>query len=245
MNRSTTNSEETLARVSELARLALQAQANAAKQSIEIGRATLASEVDPQAAGRAWVEAVGREGARYWQDVGALGVEVAGQLLALSTRGMARVLSETQAAVQQSRATSRPTGRTATPWPEAGHDERGGDEATPVVAAEDGQVRHVAVTLHGAVGETASGTVLLANQHPRARRVLLTPGDLRRRSGAGGSLAMRVAPEGVTIPANGEQTVTVEVDLPADTVASGERCTGTIAVTGGVEAVVDVTVEVG
>ena len=51
-------------------------------------------------------------------------------------------------------------------------------------------------------------------------------------------------PDGVTIPAHSEQTVTVEVVLPEGLVRSGERYVGEIQVSGGVEAVVDVVVEV-
>lgn len=267
MNERTTDSEETLARISELARQALQAQANAAKQSFELGRAALSSQADPSTAGRAWVEAVSREGARYWKEVGALGIDVAGQLMTLGSRGMARVLADTQAAVQQGRTATRARAGTRTQTgqqsgqaraaraDESGdersgsrrsgaEEDEGSDEAPRVVTSVGDDVLHVPVTLHGSVGGTAIGTVVLANQHPRARRVVLTPSDLRARSGRKVALTLRVDPPGATIPAMGEHSVAVEVDLSAGTARSGERYTGTIEVSGGVEAAVDVTVEV-
>ena len=85
---------------------------------------------------------------------------------------------------------------------------------------------------------------MLANQHPRARRVVLTPGEVQRDPAHDIALEVRVNPAGVTIPAHSEQTVSVEVVLPEDLVRSGERYVGQIQVTGGVEAVVDVVVDV-
>ncbi|GGM88751.1 hypothetical protein GCM10009721_12320 [Terrabacter tumescens] len=92
--------DEMLARITELARDAWSAQADFARQSIELGRATLTSEVDPTTAGRAWVEAVSREGARYWKDVGELGLDVAGSLVAIGSRSMARVIADTRSATR-------------------------------------------------------------------------------------------------------------------------------------------------
>jgi hypothetical protein len=92
--------DEMLTRITELARDAWAAQADFARQSIELGRATLSSEVDPTTAGRAWVEAVSREGARYWKDVGELGLDVAGSLVAIGSRSMARVIADTRSATR-------------------------------------------------------------------------------------------------------------------------------------------------
>ena len=259
--------EETLTRLGELARQVLRAQAAAAKQSIELGRAAWANELDPATASRAWLEAVGREGARYWRDAGVLSLDVAGQLVTLGSRGMARVLSDTQAAVRQARATGR-TGSTGATGTTSGGGRGGGragtapaDEASgargapaaeaaehdvPTVSSSTGDaVIHVPVTLHGTPGGTATGTVILANQHPRARRVALSPSPLRSAPGREPGLTMQLDPAGATIPAMGEQRVEVTVDLDADLVRPGERYTGTVEVTGGVEAVVDVVVEVG
>ena len=97
MSEHTTGTDETLARITELARQALQAQATLAKQSLELGRATLSGDVDRSSAGRAYLDAVSREGARYWREVGALGLDYASELMALGTRSAARVVSEADA----------------------------------------------------------------------------------------------------------------------------------------------------
>ncbi len=251
MNRRTTDPEETLARLGELARRTLQAQADAAKQSIELGRAIFSPGADTGATSRAWAEAVGREGARYWREVGTLGMDVAGQLLTIGSRSVSRALGDTQAAVNRTRGERSSRGSAG-----AGGTGHGGDDAEADAGASstehrsataDGArspVSQVAVGLRGSPGAIATGTVVLANQHPRARRVVLTSSEVRRDPARDVALPMRVDPAGVTIPAHGEQTVLVEVVLPEDLVRSGERYLGQIQVTGGVEAVVDVVVDV-
>lgn len=252
--------DEMLARITELARQAMAAQANFARQSLELGRATLSSDVDATAAGRAWVEAVSREGVRYWKEVGALGLDVAGSLVAIGSRSMARIISDTQAASR-----ARPVRRTSggasshvahgvhrSPTHEDAED--GGDAGVGVVIADDddrdvtlgtGTSEHRAsVTLRGSAGETTTGTVTLANTHARARRVLLSPGRLQPDTGRHVSLDLRVDPEGVTIPAAAEHDVQLEVYLTPEVVRPGERYTGIIEVTGGVETVLEVVVVV-
>ena len=261
-----TTADQTIARITDLARQALQAQADLAKQSIELGRASLASEVDAASAGRAWLDAVGRESTRYWTEVGVLGLDVAGQLVSLGTRGMARVMSDTRSAAGRGSARtnsssgpgSREHHRTSR-WAEDDPAHHHAGETTPAqvsdpvdvvigrrdedhakdVAPED--VMRGSVTLHGRAGETATGTVTLANQHPRARRVLLSPSGLRPESGRHVSLELRVDPVGVTIPAMTEQEIRLEAELLDTVVRPGERFVGIIEVSGGVEAVLDVT----
>lgn len=241
MSERRSDTEETLARVTELARRAIEAQTSVARQSIDLSRAALSSKLDPATAGRAWMEAVGRESAQYWKEVGALGLDVAGQLLTLGTRGVARVMSETQAAVRR--------GATAGSAHSSGEGAAGpapstGDGAGSGGAGGGDTRRRVAVTLRGSLGGSAQATVTVANQHPRPRRVLLRPSSLRDESGALVRLPFRVDPEGVTIPAGSEHAVHLEVDLPADAVLVGGRYHGTVDVSGGDEAVLDVTVEV-
>lgn len=248
MKEPNTNADETLARITQLVRQALQAQAEVAKQSIELGRATLSSEVDTTAAGRAWVEAVSREGARYWREVGALGIDVAGQLLTLGSRGLARVASDMREAARRSGQSQHRRGPTMPRGPvregSPASDEDGPGIVVGEVVSSSEDVRRVSVTLHGPVGETATGAITLANQHARARRVILKPGGVRPESGRHVRLEVRVDPDAVTIPALGEHVVSIEVDLDPAVVESGERYVGVIEVTGGVEAVVDVAVEV-
>ena len=75
--------EQTLARLADLARAAVQTQASLAKQSFDLARGTLSGDLDRTSAGKAYVEAVSREGARYWRAVGELGVDYATDLVAL------------------------------------------------------------------------------------------------------------------------------------------------------------------
>ena len=254
MNQRTTDPEEILARLGDLARRTVQAQVDAAKQSIELGRAVLSPGADPAEVSRVWAEAVGREGARYWRDVGTLGVDVAGQLLTLGSRGVARVIADTRTAAGRGRGQRSSGGPGGSGGATADADDAepdadrsgGGLPSSSATASSDGAI-HVAVGLRGAPGESAVGTVMLANRHPRARRVVLTPRDARSQAtdrGSAAALPIRVDPAGVTIPAHSERAVSVEVDLPAGVVRSAERYSGVVEVTGGVEALVDVVVDV-
>jgi hypothetical protein len=239
MSEHPSSSEETLARITELARQALQAQASFARQSLELGRATLAGDVDRTTTSRAYVDAVTREGARYWREVGALGLDYAGELMALGSRTAARIISDTSTAGaragtrrDQSRRRGSGTGTAADGSSEGGR------------AADDAGGRHVPVTLRAAAGQTARASVTVANQHPRARRVVLHPSELRDLAGTVIALTLTVEPDQVTVPAGEEQQVTLETELTADLVQPGERYVGTVEVSGGDEATLDVTVEV-
>ena len=228
--------DETLARITELARQALQAQTALARQSLELGRATLAGDVDRSTTSRAYLDAVSREGARYWREVSALGLDYAGELLALGSRSAARVISDaTTAGAAGPRSRARSPHRTP---PSDG----GPAAAGEVEDATEG--RRAAVVLRGAVGQVAQATVTVVNRHARARRVDLTPSDLLDPAGEPASVLLRVDPERVTIPAGGEYQVRLEVDLAADLVRPGDRYAGTVEVTGGDEATLDVSVEV-
>ncbi|MDU0313999.1 hypothetical protein RKE38_09910 [Phycicoccus sp. M110.8] len=230
MSERTTGTDETLSRITELARQALQAQATLAKQSLELGRATLSGDVDRSSAGRAYLDAVSREGARYWREVGALGLDYASELLALGTRSAARVVSEASAAGSRGRDHRATRGSSA-----------GGPP--PAEGAPDG-TRRSAVVLRGVLGQTAQATVTVVNRHTRARRVELTPSDLRDTGGALVAARLRVDPEHVTVPPGGDHPVRLEVDLDAADAAVGDRYEGTVEVSGGDEATLEVTVEV-
>ncbi len=223
--------DETLARITELARQALQAQATLAKQSLELGRATLSGDVDRSSTSRAYVDAVSREGARYWREAGALGLDYASELMALGTRSAARILSDASSAGASSR-----TRRGAT-------ESRGTAPPAPSTDDDDG-IRRSAVRLRAAVGQTAQATVTVVNRHPRARRVELEPSELRDATGTVVAVTLRVDPEHVTIPAGGEYQVRIEADLDEGIVQPGQGYVGTVAVSGGDEATLEVTVEV-
>lgn len=238
MSEHPTSSEETLARITELARQALQAQASFARQSLELGRATLAGDVDRTTTSRAYVDAVTREGARYWREVGALGLDYAGELMALGSRTAARIISDTSSAGarpgarrDQARRRGTGTGAAADGSSEGG---RGGDAGG----------RHVPVTLRAPAGQTAHASVTVANQHPRARRVVLRPSELRDLGGTVVALTLTVDPDQVTVPPGEEQQVVLATELVTDLVQPGERYVGTVEVSGGDEATLDVTVEV-
>jgi hypothetical protein len=239
MDERTSAADETLARITELARQALQAQAALARQSLELGRATLSGEVDRSTTGRAYLEVVSREGARYWREVGALGLDYAGELMALGSRTAARIISDTAAAG------GRPTGRRDRHRPPGSVSADGsedGPEQEPVPA--EAPARAVAVTLRAAAGEVARATVTVANRHPRARRVTLTASELKDPAGDRVPVVLTVDPARVTIPAGEEHQVRLGADLDASVVHPGDRYLGTVEVSGGDEATVSVTVEV-
>jgi hypothetical protein len=231
-SKNTAAADETLARITELARQALQAQANLAKQSLELGRATLSGDVDRSSTSRAYLDAVSREGARYWREAGALGFDYASELMALGTRSAARIISDATTAGAGSRA-HRPTAgaphSTAPPAPP--HD-------------EDDGVRRARVLLRAAVGQTAQSSVTVVNRHPRARRVELEPSELRDATGTVVAVTLTVDPDRVTIPAGGEYQVRIEANLDEDVVQPGEQYVGRVVVSGGDEATLEVTVEV-
>lgn len=237
MSEHTTRADETLARITELARQALQSQATLAKQSLELGRATLAGDVDRSTTGRAYLDAVSREGARYWREVGALGLDYASELVALGTRTAARVISDTTAAGAGARTRERAEGRGGGRSPAPG-------TGVPGATDVEGATRRSAVVLRGVLGQTAQATVTVVNRHARARRVELAPGDLHDVTGALVATTLRVDPQHVTIPAGGDHQVRLEVDLDAADVRVGDRYDGTVEVSGGDEATLEVTVEV-
>ncbi|TPG15006.1 hypothetical protein [Pedococcus bigeumensis] len=228
----TTAADETLARITELARQALQSQASLAKQSLELGRATLSGDVDRSSSSRAYLDAVSREGARYWREAGALGLDYASELMALGTRSAARIISDATTAGAGTRtrqATAQSRNGTAPPAP---------------AAEEDDGIRRSRVLLRAAVGQTAQASVTVVNRHPRARRVELEPSELRDATGTVVAVTLTVDPDRVTIPAGGEYQVRIEADLDEAVVQPGQQYVGSVAVSGGDEATLEVTVEV-
>lgn len=225
MTQPSTGPDETLARLTELARQALSAQADLARASLVLGRATLAGGANRSGAGRAYLEALGREGARYWQDLGALGLDYASEVLALQTRAAARVVREATAASHH-----------------------GGAGQPPGAATEEGtgqpRARRARIHLRGVVGQTAQGTVTVRNNHARARRVVLTAGQLTDSAGVVVVPTLRVEPSRVTIPPGEEHLVRIAVDLDAEDVVAGATYVGVVEVTGGDEATLEVSVEV-
>lgn len=222
--------EEPLTRLGDLVRSALRSQASLAKQSLELSRAALTGELDRSSAGKAYLEAVSREGARYWRAASELGVDYVSDLLALNSRITTRILNETAGSGRGNRSATRPAEDAA---------------AAPPAPAARRVARRVAVTLRGPLGGQASGSVTVTNRHPRARRVELVASDLRDASGAPVGASLEITPRRVTLPAGEDQAVRLAVDLDPSDFTEGGRYTGSVEVSGGDEATVDVTLEVG
>ena len=222
--------DETLARITELARQALQSQSTLAKQSLELGRAALSGDVDRSTTSKAYLDAMSREGARYWREASALGLDYASELMALGTRSAARIISDASAAGGTRVHRGAGAARNSAP-------------AAPPAEPDDG-VRRSRVHLRAAAGQTAQGTVTVVNRHPRARRVELEASDLRDATGTVVALSLEVDPDHVTIPAGEEHQVRITADLDEAVVQPGQQYVGSVTVSGGDEAMLEVTVEV-
>lgn len=247
--------EQALARLADLARTTMQTQASLAKQSIDLARGTMSGDLDRASAGKAYVEAVSREGARYWRTVGELGIDYATDLVALGKSVSTTVLREMAAAGRKPG--TRPTSGAWAGAAEStrGHvmPEGGGPQATyprsgngpsSGVTDHDAGGRRVRVRLRGPVGGRAEGTVTVANQHPRPRRILLNAGDIVDSSGALVGAGLDVSPTTVTVPSGKERPVTIAVDLDAASFSAGEQYSCSVEVSGGDEATIEVTIEV-
>ena len=235
MSERTGAGDETLVRITELARAALQAQSTLARQSIDLGRATLSGDVDRTATGRAYVDAMTRESARYWREVGTLGLDYAGELLALGSRAAGRVVSESTTAGARGARATRSGRRADQPSPEP---------PPPTVPVREGGIPAIPVLLRAAAGQVAQASVTVVNRHPRQRRIELAASELRDATGTVVALELRVDPDHVTLGAGEEHHIRVEADLDPDLVRPGQRYTGTVEVTGGDEATLGVSVEV-
>jgi hypothetical protein len=251
----TAAAEQALARLAGLARIALQTQASLAKQSVDLARGTLSGDLDRTSAGKAYVEAVSREGARYWRAVGELGVDYATDLVALGKSVSSTVMRE-MAAAGRKPGTRRTSGANADYARSTGHHvmpEGGGPQATSsttrgesssAVADQEASPRRVKVRLRGPLGGRAEGTITVANQHPRPRRIQLSAGDLMDSSGGVVGAALDVSPTTVTVPSGKERSVSLGLDLADASFSAGQRYSCTVDVTGGDEAAIEVTIEV-
>lgn len=248
-------SEQAMARLADLARTTLQSQASLAKQSIDLARGTMSGDLDRTSAGKAYVEAVSREGARYWRAVGELGIDYATDLVALGKSVSTTVLREMAAAGRKpgtghtsgARAGSAESARDHV-MPEGGGPQttysRSSDGPSSGVPDHDASRRRVKVRLRGPVGGRAEGTVTVANQHPRPRRILLSAGDIVDSSGALVGAGLDVSPTTVTVPSGKERPVTIGIDLDAASFSAGEQYSCAVEVSGGDEATIEVTVDV-
>ncbi|MHB8274748.1 MAG: hypothetical protein ACYDC9_08300 [Dermatophilaceae bacterium] len=247
--------EQALARLADLARTALQTQASLAKQSVDLARGTLSGDLDRTSAGKAYVEAVSREGARYWRAVGELGVDYATDLVALGKNVSSTILRE-MAAAGRKPGTRHTSGATKDSTQSTGHHvmpEGGGPQATysrtsdgpsSEVPGHDAGGRRVKLRLRGPVGGRAEGTTKVANQHPRPRRIRISAGDVVDSTGAVVGAGLDVSPSMVTVPSGKERSVSLGIELADASFSAGERYFCTVDVSGGDEATIEVTIDV-
>ena len=211
-------------------------------------------DLDRTSAGKAYVEAVSREGARYWRAVGELGVDYATDLVALGKNVSSTILRE-MAAAGRKPGTRHASGLAAgSTQPTRPHvmPEGGGPQATYPHATDgpssgvpdhDAGPRRVKLRLRGPVGGRAEGTITVANQHPRQRRIQLSVGDVVDSTGAVVA-SLEVTPTRVTVPSGKERSISLGVDLDDASFSAGERYSCTVDVSGGDEATIEVTIEV-
>lgn len=246
---------QVLTRLADLARTSLQAEASLARQTADLTWATLVGDLDRTGANKAYVESVTRESARYWRTVGDLGVDYASDLLTLGKSVTTAVLREVAAAGRKPgtrHTTGGPAGSAGSPphhvTPEGGGPQttysRTSDGSSAGAANAEGGGRRVSVRLQGSLGGRAEGTITVANQHPRARRIQLSAGNLADSTGATVGAGLDVSPTMVTVPSGQERSVKLGVDLDGAHFSAGGQYSGTVQVSGGDEATIEVSVEV-
>lgn len=223
--------KQAFSRVAELARTTLQTEASLAKQSVQLTWEVVAGDLDRASANKAYVESVTREGARYWRAVGELGLDFANDLV-----GLGKVLSTT--VLRETAAAGRKPGTRHKSNATAGSTRSTRQHSRP----ERGSRRLVEVSLHGSVGGRAKGTVTVANKHPRPRRIQLIPGDLLDSAGVAIAGKLDASPASVTVPSGKERSVSLGVDLDEASFSAGKRYFGTVEVSGGDEATIEVTI---
>lgn len=244
-----------LSRLTDLARTSLATEASLAKQSVDLAWASLAGDVDRTSANRAYVDSVTRESARYWRTVGELGVDYATDLVTLGKSVSTTILREVAAAGRKPGTRPPAGGHGSSTVPTSHHAASEGDapqgtDALPSdrsasgVSEGDSGGRRVNVTLRGSVGGRAEGTITVANQHPRPRRIQLSAGTLTDAAGTAAGASMEVSPTAVTVPSGQERSVSLGVDLDTGSFSAGKRYSCTVQVSGGDEATIDVTLEV-
>ena len=246
---------QVLSRLSDLARTSLQTEASLARQTVDLARASLAGDLDRTSANKAYVESVTRESARYWRTVGELGVSYATDLVALGKSVSTTILREVAAAGRKpgTRHTSGGHARSTEPASHQGvpggegHQGRSApasDKPASGVPDHDSGGRRVNVTLRGSVGQRAEGTITVANQHPRPRRIQLNAGSIVDSAGIAAGAPLDVSPTTVTVPSGQERSVSLGVDLDKASFSTGKRYSCTVQVSGGDEATIDVIIEV-
>jgi hypothetical protein len=232
--------EEAFARLADLARTALKTQVSLARQSVDLAKATLSGELDRNSAAKAYLEAATRESARYWRVAGELAVDYATDLVALGDRSSTTVLRETTAAGGKD---ARPANGAASGSTQSTFS-RTSDDSSPTVTEHAVGGRRVQVSLRGSLGGCAEGTIMVANQHPRPRRIELSAGDVSDSMGVASAATLEVTPARVTVPSGQERSISLGVDLDSASLSAGKRYSSTVDVTGGDEATIEVTIDI-
>lgn len=209
------------ARVTDIRKAAIQAQASLAKQSVDLSWATLAGNLDRTSLNKAYLESVTRESARYWRDVGKLGIDCAYNLVALGKIVSTTVLREIATAGGRPRNTAGA--------PDNDPPERRGAE----------------VSLSGPVGGRAEGGITVVNRHPGPRRIQLSTSDVVDSLGAVVGAEMDISPTTVTVPSGEERPVSLGVDLTDARFSAANEYSCTVEVSGGDEASIEVYIQVG
>jgi len=200
---------------SRLVARSIEGQARLARGSVALARRVAVNdEGRGSAAGRAYLDSLGREAAHYWTEAVALGLGYADGLLSLAQDTAARVLDDVDAA--------------AGPTPVRPD---GGDPG----------VRRIAVALAGIVGSEIATKVTVANNQPRRRAVKFDVGVL---TGPDGPFhpPLHLEPASLTLPAGEEGTVGLRLEMRPDLFTRGETYRGEIRVHGGDEAILVLSV---
>jgi len=233
-------------------REAVAAQAAWGRATVELAKSAMSGELDPAGATRAYSDAARRETARYWRSASRLGADYARGLAELGGAAATGLLEDVARARRPGRATSA-RWRAWSPAaevrpddaPDDPHDHAPDDGEDAGSASADTSSGTASLTLRGRLGERATGSLTVANRHPRARRIELTASPVTDVHGAevlGAHLDLD--PARATLAPSEETVVTVGLDLTAGVVEPGRSYHATVSVSGGDSATVRCTVEV-
>jgi hypothetical protein len=212
----------------------MQTQANLARQSVDLTWATLAGSLDRASANRAYVESMTRESARYCREAGRLGVDCATDLVAFAKSVSTTVLRGVAA-----------SGRKLSTRPPAGVTEGAPSvRLAPSLPDQPECGRLVEGILQGPVGGRAEATIMVANLHPRPRRIQLSAGNLVDSQGALVGADLDISPTTVTVPSGQERPVSLGVNLDETSFWAGQQYSCTVDVSGGDEARIELSIEV-
>lgn len=239
-----------------LARQAVQAQSALGRASFDLARASVRGELDPLAATRAYARAVRRESSRYWDTASRLGAEYVHDLAAVGEEAVHAVLDDVSSARRPGRA--RSSHRSRGPAAGGGRDDLPSHPAAsppaarpapPVIpgstSADPGATSSAATSdapslvLRGALGERATGSLTVANRHPRPRRIEVGADPVADEQGVPvAGAALEIDPRRVTVPAGEEAVVRLAVELAAERFEAGRGYRTSVRVSGGDDATV-------